>query len=89
MKAQARKHGKTSRIYVDQHYGPRTQWRRDVALAARKELKAAGTIEEGWVKYPAKLMVKHNKHDEHYKLHRDFSKDPVPQRADKEDDQAA
>ena len=69
-----------SNIYDEQRYGPDTQFRRNKALEARKNLKAAGTIGAGFVQYPAKLLVKqypHNK-NEKYKLYEDFSTFPVP-----------
>ena len=51
------KDGKNSNIYVEQGYGPDTQFRRNKALEVRKNLKAAGTIGAGFVQYPAKLLV--------------------------------
>ena len=73
IKLLARKNYKTAKIFVDQRYGPDTTWRRNQAMAARKELKAQGAIVKGFVKYPAKLLVKYTLADEHYSTHKDFS----------------
>ena len=79
------KDGKDSNIYIEQRYGPDTQYRRDKAMELRKQLKAAGRIGAGYVQYPAKLMVKQDPRDknEKYKLHQDFSgiQVPLPTRA--------
>ena len=73
-----RKHGRSSRIYVEQRYGPDTTWRRNSALTLRKDLKAQGTITSGFIAYPAKLMVKYNVQDRKYTMHQDFSNAVVP-----------
>ena len=44
-----------------------------MALNERKKLKAQGKIVNGYVVYPAKLMVK-LQGEQDYKLHKDFSK---------------
>ena len=80
MKQLAFKHGSSSNIFIDQHYGPDTTWRRNQALACRKELKAAGSIVSGYVQYPANLMVKYSVQDQKYVLNKDFSKLEVPLR---------
>ena len=74
------KDGKDSNIYIEQRYGPDTQYRRDKAMELRKQLKAAGRIGAGYVQYPAKLMVKQDPRDknEKYKLHQDFLGIQVP-----------
>ena len=74
------KDGKNSNIFIEQRFGPDTQFRQNEAKKLRKELKANGTIGAGFVQYPARLMVKTDPRDknEKYKLFRDFSKIPVP-----------
>ena len=69
-----------NRIYVEQKYGPDTNFRRNLALAARKELKMKGEITGGYVNYPAKLFVKYARHDNKYTLHKDFSDEKIPER---------
>ena len=64
-------------IYADYKYGPRTSVRRVDALTLRKSLKADGEIVAGYIQYPARLMVKYNIRDDHYTMHKDFSKAPV------------
>ena len=73
-----RKHGRNSRVYVEQRYGPDTTWRRNNALALRKDLKAQGAVTSGFIAYPAKLMVKYNAQDRQYTMHQDFSNTEVP-----------
>ena len=63
-------------IYCDQMYGPRTTWRRSQALKTRKELKANNVIRNGYVAYPAKLMIKKNG-DDRYSMYKDFYHIPV------------
>ena len=58
-------------FYVDYKYGPKTTVRRNEALKKRKELKAAGVIDHGFVAFPARLMVK--KANGHYFEVEDFS----------------
>ena len=72
------KNGKDSNIYLDQRYGPDTTWRRNKALIIRRDLKASGEIFSGWVKYPAKLLVKYSKQDKKYTLYDDYSRLKVP-----------
>ena len=65
-------------IFADQKYGPLTSMRRNLALQLRKELKANNEIAMGFVKFPAKLMVKKTHHkNEPYREHSDFSKEAV------------
>ena len=45
-------------FYIDYKYGPRTTVRRNEALKRRKELKAAGVIDHGYVAFPARLIGK-------------------------------
>ena len=73
-----RKHGKDSKIYIDQQYGPITTYRRKLALNARKDLKEEKSITSGFVKFPAKLMVK-NGTKAKYVMNQDFSKVQIPQ----------
>ena len=67
---------KSLNIFVDQMYGPRTTWRRNQALIARKELKNKKEIVSGYVAFPAKLMVKKTG-STNYILHKDYSNVPV------------
>ena len=66
----------TSGIYCQQMYGPRTTWRRNQALAMRKQLKESGDISQGYVAFPARLMTR-KRIDTKYILHKDFSNVPV------------
>lgn len=72
--------GKVKGIFVDQKYGPLTTWRRNHALMERRKLIGDKTISNGFVAYPAKLMVKKNKTDKKYFLHKDFSEMEIPAR---------
>ena len=72
-----RKHGKDSKIYIDQQFGPITTYRRKLALDKRKTLKDAKTITSGWIKYPAKLMVRYGEKTK-YVMSEDFSKKSIP-----------
>jgi len=63
-------------IRVDYKYGPRTTRRRNMALQHRMELKKKGELDQGYVKYPAKLMGR-KRNDKEYKLIKDFSKHAV------------
>lgn len=66
------------KMYADQKYGPRTSARRNMAMIERKKLKEANQIISGYVKFPAKLMVKKsNSPGSKYHLHRDFSRDAI------------
>ena len=66
------------KIYVEQMYGPRTRYRRGLAMSKRRDLKREGKIFSGFVSYPAKLMVKYtNDSKEKYSLLEDFSKTEV------------
>ena len=65
-------------ISCDQKYGPLTTVRRNMALKERKRLKANNQIMNGYVKFPAVLMVKdNNTPGSKYKQLKDFSKEPV------------
>ncbi len=70
-----RLYGKESGIYIDQQYGPETTFRRSKAFLHRRDLKAAGTIVSGYVKFPAQLVVKYGR-DSKYVVCKDFSKIP-------------
>ena len=63
---------KAQKVYCNQMYGSDTTWRRGQALKLRKDLKAAKTIESGYVKFPAKLMVRYPGNRE-FELYRNFS----------------
>ena len=67
----------SSRVYVDQKYGPMTTKRRNLALLERKNLKAEGTIAQGYLKFPAQLWVKYTHQDERFVKHMDYSKNDV------------
>ena len=60
-------------IHVSYKYGPLTTARRSEALKMRKELKSEGVIKSGYVKYPAKLMVRYETDGPYVQLE-DFSK---------------
>ena len=69
-------------ISVDQKYGPLTTRRRQLAFKLRREMLDSGEIASAYVEFPAKLMVNFvgdvgldNK--KHYKLHKNFSKEPI------------
>ena len=64
----------TVHVYVDYKYGPKTTFRRNEALALRKQMKADGDIVKGYVKYPAMLMVKYSMSDTKYTMHKNLSK---------------
>ena len=65
---------KSSRMFVDQKYGPITTQRRNKALLERKNLKAEGKIVQGYLKFPAQLWVKYDVEDVRFQRHMDFSK---------------
>ena len=58
---------------MEQKFGPLTTWRQNHALEICKTLKNSGIITNGYVSYPAKLMVKYRKADTKYTLHHDYS----------------
>ena len=64
-------------IFVEQKYGPDTDYRRNKAKERRKQLIEEGTIAKAYIKYPAKLMVK-RPGDRSYSMLEDFSGIPVP-----------
>ena len=65
-------------VSCDQKFGPRTTARRNMALKERKRLKDAGQIFNGYIKFPAILMVKDDRAEgAKYKQHKDFSNEPV------------
>ena len=78
IKLQTIKNSRRSNIFVEQHYGPDTTYRRNLAKAERKKLKDENAIFSGHVKYPAKLFVKYAATDRNYSLHSDFSDHDVP-----------
>lgn len=82
VKEEFRKHnirqGSGGGVTCDQKYGPRTTARRNMALKERKRLKSEGKIFNGYIKFPAILMVKDSRAPEaKYKACRDFSKEPL------------
>ena len=60
-------------IYANYKYGRLTTVRRNKALETRKSLKASGQITQGYLEYPAKLIVKY-KDETEYREHENFSK---------------
>ena len=62
------KNGKGKGIYVEQRYGPDTTARRNMAKMERRNLIDSETITNGFVDYPAKLMVKYREDEEKYTL---------------------
>ena len=67
-----------------------TSFRRNAALLKRKELKEAGEIISGYLKYPARLMIKKpgTSRDQPYEQYEDFSKlefAPAPREAGDDD----
>ena len=71
------KHGKGKGIYVEQRYGPDTTARRNMAKMERRNLLDSETITNGFVDYPAKLMVKYHEEEENYTLLKDYSYEEV------------
>ena len=64
--------------YVENKFGPQTTVRRNLALQERKKLIESGTIYNGYVSHPARLMVKDSKaKGAKYKLWNGYSKEPV------------
>ena len=70
--------GKNSGIFIDQLYGKNTTYRRNLALKYRRELIDQGEIEQSFVAYPAKLLIKHKKEDPKYIVAKDFSHEEIP-----------
>ena len=68
---------KNLNIYFDYKYWPLTTRRRNMALKRRRELLQNGDIVQGFISYPAKLIVKFNANDE-YQLLENFSEMAVP-----------
>ena len=67
-----------SKVYCENKFGPRTTVRRNLALKERKRLIAEGTIFNGYVSHPARLMAKDSRaKGDKYKLWHDYSKEPV------------
>ena len=73
-----RLNGQRSGVYIDQLYGPSTMYRRNLALHQRKLMVDNDEIAQGFVAYPAKLMVKYDKGDNKYSFVKDFSHVDVP-----------
>ena len=68
---------KKTSIHCEQKYGPRTTNRRNQALVLRRSLLNDGKIAQGFVKFPAVLMVK-AVGESVYKEHHNFSlEEPV------------
>ena len=72
------KHGRGTGVYIDQMYGPNTTFRRNIALKKRRDLLKTKDIEQGFVDFPAKLLVKRKKTDARYFLFEDFSNHAIP-----------
>ena len=53
-------------------------YRRNLALQHRKHMVDNDEIAQGFVAYPAKLMVKYDKRDNKYSFVKDFSHVDVP-----------
>ena len=84
---QANINDKSLNLYCDQMYGPRTTFRRNLALERRRNLKKDKKIVSGFVGYPAKLFVKYtNNRDEKYSMLEDFSDEAVVNFDSKTDD---
>ena len=64
-------------------------WRRNNALALRKDLKAQGTVTSDFIAYPAKLMVKYNAQDRQYTMHQVFFNTEVPVQTRRDNNSAA
>ena len=67
---------KRSTIKCDQKYGPRTSNRRNQALVCRRNLLDNKQIVQGFLKFPAKLMVK-LEGESKYIVHHDYSNDEL------------
>ena len=65
-------------VFIDQKYGPDTEYRRNKAMECRRRLIEDGTAVKAYVAYPAKLMVKQSATEKHYTMYEDFSQTPVP-----------
>ena len=65
--------GESNGVSASQKYGIITTARRNNALLVRKQLKKDGVIAQGYVEYPAKLLVKYRSTDAKFVLHDDFS----------------
>ena len=65
-------------VYFEHKFGGLTTSRRNLALAARKQLKADNKITSGYVAFPARLMIKTSTNrNEKYHLHKDFSNEEI------------
>ena len=69
-------------IYANYKYGRLTTARRNMALETRKTLKSSGQITQGYLQYPAKLIVKYQG-ETVYREHENFSKTKVTFTRDK------
>lgn len=69
-------------FYIDYKYGPMTTQRRNLALKKRKELKSAGVITSGFIKFPAILMGRKSDTDKYYEVE-NFSKAEVSFKKDR------
>ena len=63
-------------FYIDYKYAPLTTKRRNMALKLRRDLKTAGEIDKGFVKFPAILMGKKNG-EAKYREIRNFSDEEI------------
>jgi hypothetical protein len=67
------KYGRGKGIFVEQRYGPDTTARRNLAMIERRTLLDSETIAQGFVQYPAQLMVKYDKEDKDFVKKEDYS----------------
>ncbi len=77
-------YGRNSGIYIDNHYGPDTTYRRGLAGKKRRELIDSNTIAQGYVAFPAKLYVKYKRTDSKYTVFHDFSNERVTLREEEQ-----
>ena len=72
---QANRKNRNLNIHVNCKYGPLTTRRRNEALKVRRELLNDNKITQGYISFPAKLLVKYsNDADAKFDVYNDFSK---------------
>ena len=67
------KYGRGKGIYIEQRYGPDTTARGNLAMKERRTLLDSKTIAQGFVQFPARLMVKYTDDDKDFVNKQDFS----------------
>ena len=72
------KYGRGKGIFIEQRYGPDTTARRNLAMKERRTLLDSKTIAQGFVQFPAQLMVKYKEDDKDFVKKQDFSHVDVP-----------